>query len=134
MASQADFAVIRAFNGSYGPDKNSVASYDALTSAGLQHVDYYIQVCRPFSPNQQIRDAITQINGTTWETLWIDILQSGDPDCPWPTDFMSNCIYLNALIGEALNWVNIWDFKFNVGVRTSQTAWKSIMGSASIFQ
>ena len=36
-------------------------------------------------------------------------------------------------MGEALNWMNIWPFKFNIGVRTSKADWASIMGGSSAF-
>ncbi len=51
LASQGEFAVLRAFNGSYGPDKNSVDSYNTLSAAGVKRFDYYHQTCRPYSPN-----------------------------------------------------------------------------------
>ena len=63
-------------------------------------------------------------------------MDSDDPACDWSknSDGMRNCAYLNALIGEALNWANIWSFWFNVGVRTSKAAWSKIMGTSSVYQ
>ena len=121
--SDLSWAVVRAYHSFGAFDNSSLTNLKNANDAGIENVDVYMFPCSGKDPTMQVKDLLSKLKDSNFQTVWLDIEENPSPGCSWSMQSNeSNCQFVEKLFNE------VTQAGAAVGIYSSHYEWTKIMG------